>query len=162
MRLAVSTLRPCCLAFTPAKAEFLMLSAPDAPATQESRAARASSETQTPPAKNPCLGPRAPPLRLRRSGSLGLRGPPDRPNQFPGRLCRCGPKGRHRRLEGRRAMAGDPRRRRAPAWARRHRQRAQGDHRGAPSSLNKSSAEPLSLFAQSSLSLSHVHMETAS
>jgi hypothetical protein len=35
MRLAVLTLVPC-LAFTPAKAEFLMLSAPDAPATQES------------------------------------------------------------------------------------------------------------------------------
>ena len=65
------------------------------------------------------------------------------------------------RLEGRRAMAGDPRRRRAPAWARRHCQRTQGDDRGRPSSLNGFSAEPPSLFAPSSLRLSHVHMETA-
>ena len=52
MRLAVLTLVPC-LAFAPAKAEFLMLSAPDAPVTHESEAARASSEAQTPPTKDP-------------------------------------------------------------------------------------------------------------
>ena len=50
MRLTVLILLPC-LAFAPAKAEFLMLSAPDAAAPHEIGGARASSEARTPPAK---------------------------------------------------------------------------------------------------------------
>ena len=135
MRLAVLIFVPC-LASAPAKAEFLMLSAPDAPVTHE-------SETPAPHPK-----PKRHPLKTHVSPrEPALSGFGDRvPLTFAVRqivpahfqvVYRCGPQGRPRRLEGRRAMAGDPRRRRAPAWPHRHRQRTQGDDRGRPSSLNE-------------------------